>query len=87
MLWDINRYRYSISNVIDILHGFKGDILNYFPPGDRKAHECYVARCRKQKTCNIGYITFLEKSMRFTKVFISLTSVCFWNMFIFYKLM
>lgn len=47
--------------VIDILHGFKSDIPEYLLRGDKKALECYVARCRRQKKCNKGYISILEK--------------------------
>lgn len=37
-----------ICNIINILHGFDDDIPKYLHQGDRKALDCYVARCRRQ---------------------------------------
>lgn len=52
-----------MSNLINILHGFKGEIPEYLTQGGKKT------------ICNICYITFLKKSKRFINVVIS--SVCF----------
>lgn len=49
-------------NVIDILHGFKSDIPEYLLRGDKKALECYVARCRR-----VVSFKFLEAFIVFKK--------------------
>lgn len=38
-------------NIIHMLHGFDGDIHVplYFPRGDKKALECYVSQCQRQR--------------------------------------
>lgn len=37
IFWDMNWCRYLMSNLINILHGFKGEKLEYLPQGGKKA--------------------------------------------------